>query len=231
MKTVVITGATRGLGLEFARQYRADGWHVIGTARDPDAADALRATGADILPLDVGDPASISALGAAMAGRAIDLLINNAGVMGDPAGTALSADPVEWANVFAINTLGPALVTRALLPNLKLADTPIGVTLGSQAGILAKISGPVRAPYCASKAAAHAVTISLGHELAGQGVLYFALRPGWVRTDMTDGAGHLDPAESVAQMRSAIALAVPDWAGLFIDRTGRIYPFVDTFKD
>ena len=231
MKTVLITGATRGLGLEFARQYRGAGWHVIGTARSVANTAALRATGAEILPLDVTDLVSIDALTETLGGRTIDLLLNNAGVMGPPNATALGVDPIAWNHVFAVNTLGPILVTRALLGCLKRAPAPIAVTLGSQAGILAKITGPARAPYCASKAAAHAVTISLGRELIGQGVLYFALRPGWVRTDMTKGTGDLEAPDSVAQMRRAIEQAIPDWAGLFIDRSGVIYPYDDTLHD
>ncbi|MEM9522904.1 MAG: SDR family NAD(P)-dependent oxidoreductase, partial [Pseudomonadota bacterium] len=125
MTTVLITGANRGLGLEFCRQYSEDGAQVIATARAPDNAAELKALDVECRILDVADPASAESLVTDLEGRAIDVLINNAGVMGDSTKSALDADLSEWQTAFAVNVLGPVIATRALLPNLKSAKRPV----------------------------------------------------------------------------------------------------------
>ncbi|WP_421907527.1 SDR family NAD(P)-dependent oxidoreductase [Mameliella sp.] len=223
MNTVVITGASRGLGAEFCRQYAAEGWTVIGGCRDPQGADLPDTV--RLLPLDVEEAGAVRAFAVALAGRPVDVLINNAGIMGDPAASALAANADEWDRAFRINVRGPALVTRALLANLKAASRPVAVTMGSEAGIFDRIDSAQLAIYRSTKAAAHAVTRSLGHALKDEGVLYYSLRPGRTRTDMTGGEGDHTAADSVARMRDVIANAREDWRGLFIDRSGVVYDY------
>ncbi len=229
MTTVLVTGASRGLGLEFCRQYCDAGDHVIATARAPDRASDLAALGIECHPLDVADPRSAAALAATLTGRPLDVLINNAGIMGDNTKSALDADLDEWRAAFEINVLGPAIVTRALLPNLKLAERPVAVTMGSQAGIYDRMRTANLAIYRSTKAGAHAATISLAHALKDEGVLCYSLRPGRTRTDMTGHDGDYEAEDSVRLMRKAIERSDPSWAGLFIDRSQKMYPYAGGF--
>jgi NAD(P)-dependent dehydrogenase (short-subunit alcohol dehydrogenase family) len=120
-RTVLITGANRGIGLEFARQYAAAGWRVIGTARKPDAAAELHALTAQVVQLDVSDPSSVDRLASDLAGTPIDLLINNAGIQ--PLMWKLAeVDFDAFERGLAVNTVGPVRVTRALLPNLRSGE-------------------------------------------------------------------------------------------------------------
>lgn len=228
-RTVFVTGANRGLGLEFCRQYAAEGWRVIAACRAPESAKNLMALGVELIRLDVTDSRHLSNLTNELAPHAVDVLINNAGVMGDPAYSAIDANPEEWTKAFQTNVLGPALVVRALLPNLKRSSCPIAVTMGSQAGIFDQMQSDDLVVYRSTKAAAHAVTISLGRALAHDGILYFSLRPGRTATDMTGHEGDYAVADSVQLMREAIAVADPDWVGKFIDRSQAVYEYAGGF--
>ncbi len=230
MPTIVITGASRGLGLEFAHQYADEGWTVIATCRSPSTADALQTLDVEVFELDTADPASVTSFAEKIEGRPVDLLLNNAGIMGDNTKTALDADLAEWEAAFRTNVLGPALVTRALLANLQMAEKPVAATLGSQAGIYDKMTSADTAVYRSTKAAAHAVTISLAHALKDQGVIYLSLRPGRTRTDMTGDTAHFEADDSVRLLRGVLAQVRPEWAGLFIDRSGVVYPYGGGFK-
>lgn len=224
MNTIIITGANRGLGLEFARQYSEDGWDVIATCRNLDRADGLRALKVKVMQLDVADPASCEALAGQLQGQKIDLLINNAGIMGDNTKTALDAELSEWTDAFNINVLAPALLTRLLVPNLKLSDNPVGATLGSQAGTFSNMIAAPNCVYASTKAAAHSVTISLGLALKKEGIIYVSLRPGPTKTDMLPVGAMYEVDDSVRKMRKVLAAVTPENAGKFMDRTGEEFP-------
>lgn len=228
-KTVLVTGANRGLGLEFCAQYAQAGWHVIATCRNPAQADDLSQLCVDVHPLDTANASQAEALSQQLGDQPIDLLLNNAGIMGDSDRSALDARLDEWTNAFRINVLGPAIVTRALLPNLKRAQHPVGVTLGSQSGIFGHMTGPQLVIYRSTKAAAHATTISLGAALQKECVLYFSLRPGRTATDMTQNVGDYSAVETVHLVRQTLDRTSPDWAGKFIDRSGRVFPYAGDF--
>jgi NAD(P)-dependent dehydrogenase (short-subunit alcohol dehydrogenase family) len=230
MKTVLVTGANRGLGLEFCTQYAQAGWHVIAACRNPSEADKLAQLDVDVRTLDTADARQADALAEQLAGQPIDLLLNNAGIMGDRDRSAMDADLDEWTSAFSINVLGPAIVTRALLPNLKRAEHPVGLTLGSQSGIFSYMSGPQLVIYRTTKAAAHAATISLGAALQKESVLYFSLRPGRTSTDMTQNDGDFTPDETVSLVRQTLERASLDWAGKFIDRSGQVFPYAGEFE-
>lgn len=229
MKTVLVTGASRGLGFEFCKQYAAEGWQVIATCRNPETATALHGLEVRIIGLDTADSAGAAALAETLGDQPIDLLLNNAGIMGDSSRTALDADLDEWTAAFRINVLGPAIVTRALLPNLKRAARPIAATMGSQAGIYECMTSANLAVYRSTKAAAHAVTISLAKALEGEGVLYLSLRPGSTATDMVGDRAQYTTEDSVSLMRGVLVRAVPGWAGHFVDRSGMVYPYAGGF--
>src|SRR5579862_1785459 len=136
MPTVLITGAGRGLGLEFTKQYAADGWQVIACVRNPDKADALKKIKGDVAieRLDVVDDDDVKALAARLKGRSIDLLINNAGVYGPRSG---HNDTKSWLEVFQVNTIAPYRVAEALAPLVAKSKHKTIVNVTSQMGSVA----------------------------------------------------------------------------------------------
>lgn len=187
--TVLITGANRGLGLEFARQYAERGWTVIATARDPDAAALVGLAGrfpdVTIETLDVRDVAAIRALAEKHRGRPIDVLINNAGVLGDPEAQALGTlDYDEFEQVMAVNAFAPLAMAEAFRENVAASSQKKVVSITSRSGIIS-LPGS-RGPYFyrASKVAMNMVMRVLAEELSGQGIVVALVSPPPTDTDM-----------------------------------------------
>jgi NAD(P)-dependent dehydrogenase (short-subunit alcohol dehydrogenase family) len=223
-KTVLITGANRGLGLEFARQYEKAGWSVIGTARKPDTAADLKALGARVMQLDVADDASVKRLAASLENHPIDLLINNAGMANRGAEfETVDFDSVE--RVLAVNTVGPMRVTQALLPNLRLGSTKRIVNISSDLGSVEKNTGGNFIGYRESKAALNMFARSMAAELGDEGFICIVMSPGWVRTDMGGPEANLSPAESITGMRAVIDGLSPEDNGSFQKYDGTTVPW------
>jgi NAD(P)-dependent dehydrogenase (short-subunit alcohol dehydrogenase family) len=207
MKTVFISGANRGLGFEFVRQYAAAGWRVIAGCRDPGRADALNALpNTQVVTLNVSDSQSIATAARAVSETTIDLLINNAGIYGSTAGgQTQSLDLIDldvWTTVLRTNVMGPLALTRALLPVLS-REAVIGIlssTLGSIAG---NTQGGLYA-YRSAKAAVNMVGRSLAADLKPRGIAVVLLHPGWVRTDMGGPRAPVSPVDSIAGMRQVL---------------------------
>jgi NAD(P)-dependent dehydrogenase (short-subunit alcohol dehydrogenase family) len=231
MPSALITGANRGLGLEFARQYLADGWQVYAACRDPASASQLRplAEGSDdslrILAMDVTNPASIHAAATQLDGRAIDLLLNNAGIIGPRGQTIGNIDYEAWANVFAVNTMGPMRVSEAFVEHVARSDRKLIVTLTSGMGSIADNTSGGSVLYRSSKAAVNMVMRSLAIDLAPRGITCVVINPGWVRTDMGGLNASLEPSESISRMRRIIATLGPEQSGKFFNHNGREYPW------
>jgi NAD(P)-dependent dehydrogenase (short-subunit alcohol dehydrogenase family) len=191
MATVLITGANRGIGLELARLYAVRGDTVIGAVRDPAKATALLGLGSrlEIIPLDVTSEASFAAAAKALAGRPIDIVIANAGVMG-PRGSAADEQPADvWASVLAVNVTGPFLTARAFLPNVIAAKGKIAI-LSSIMASSKKAMGNSYV-YRASKAAAANIGVNLAAEFKPSGVSVGNYHPGWVQTEMGGAAADI----------------------------------------
>jgi NAD(P)-dependent dehydrogenase (short-subunit alcohol dehydrogenase family) len=203
-ETVLITGANRGIGLELARQYAADGWHVIGTARRPDAADELRATGASIVQLDVADADSVARMAEELAGEPIDVLINNAGILPQMR-TLADIDFDKYQQVLAVNTVGPARVTQALLPNMRAGNLKKILNTTSGLGSIADNTGGGFYGYRESKAALNMFTKTIANELGSEGFVCIVMNPGWVQTDMGGPDAAVKVEDSAAGIRSVIA--------------------------
>jgi NAD(P)-dependent dehydrogenase (short-subunit alcohol dehydrogenase family) len=226
MPSVLITGANRGLGLEFARQYKADGWEVIATCRDPAKARDLAALGITAEALDVSDLAAFPPFAAGLAGRALDLFICNAGVFGGDGNeqTLGTVDADLWIETLRINTIAPLKLTEALLPALE-AGRGTAIYLSSDMGSIARNTAGGRYIYRSSKVALNGVVKSLSVDLTDRGVTAVALHPGWVLTDMGGPNGQLTPEESISGMRRVIAgLTIKD-TGRFLDYTGKEMPW------
>ncbi|MFN3820517.1 SDR family oxidoreductase [Blastomonas sp.] len=215
MPTVLITGANRGLGLEFARQYAADGWTVIATARNPDAATELKATGAEVHPFESADPASLDALQATLGDRAIDVLIANAGMMGPQ-----QFDRDGWAETLLTNAIAPTELALRLKDNVLASQQRKMIALSSVMGsITGNDSGGLTA-YRSSKAALNAAWRSLSIDWKDSGLTLAMVHPGWVQTDMGGPSAQIDATTSVAGLRKVIAGLVPGDSGAFVDYQG-----------
>lgn len=202
-RTVLITGANRGIGLEFARQYSMAGWTVIGTARHPDTAVELRELADQVLQLDVTDPASVDRLRQDLAGTPVDMLINNAGIQ--PLMWTLSeVDFAAFERSLAVNTLGPVRVTQALLPQLRSGKLRKIVNITTNLSSIAENTDGGFYGYRESKAALNMFTKSLAAELGPEGFICIVLHPGWVKTDLGSQQAPLQVDESVRGMRNVI---------------------------
>jgi NAD(P)-dependent dehydrogenase (short-subunit alcohol dehydrogenase family) len=222
--TVLITGANRGLGLEFARQYAADGWNVIATARSPERAGDLKALPVEVAALDVTDPGSVDALAKSLEGRKIDLLINNAGIFPRVRGIE-EIDFEDYSRTLAVNTVGPVRVTRALLPNLRAGEMKTIVNITSRLGSIALTDNGVFYGYRESKAALNMFTRTLANELKPEGFTCLTIHPGWVQTDMGGANANLTPEESISGMRAVIADKGPEDTGTYWSYGGEEVPW------
>jgi NAD(P)-dependent dehydrogenase (short-subunit alcohol dehydrogenase family) len=218
--SVLVTGASRGLGLEFARQYAEEGWRVYATCRDVTRPGGLAGLKGDIivLPLEVTEKRSIDALVAAFGTAPLDMLIANAGVIGPRGMTADNIDRESWIETFAVNAVAPVALAGALRRNTEKGKHKKLFAVSSRMGSIGgNISGGSYA-YRSSKAALNAVWHSLAIDLAASGYAMAVLHPGWVRTDMGGKDADIDPAESVAGMRQVIER-------LSVAETGRFYNY------
>jgi len=231
MPTMLVTGANRGLGLEFAHQYAAEGWQVFAACRAPNVAKELQQITVEsggrirVLQMDIADTASVRAAAAELKGEAIDLLLNNAGVGGPPNQRIGSLDYSAWTKVLDANTLGPMRVVEAFLDHVAKSRLKQIVTITSGMGSLADNTSGGSYAYRSSKAAVNMVMKSLAIELAPRGITCVVMNPGWVRTDMGGPRGKLSPAESIKALRSVIAALRPEDSGKFLNYTGKPYPW------
>jgi NAD(P)-dependent dehydrogenase (short-subunit alcohol dehydrogenase family) len=222
--TVLVTGANRGLGLEFARQYKEAGSRVIGTARNPDEAEELAALDVRVMQLDVTNQESVDNLVAALDGEAIDVLINNAGIF-PRVGKIDEIDFDDYNRTLAVNTVGPVRVTRALLPNLRRGELKIIAGLSSNLGSIAENERGSFYGYRESKAALNMFTKTLAAELGPEGFTCVVLTPGWVQTDMGGPNATLTPAESISGMKAVLDRLTPADNGTFWSYDGSQMPW------
>ena len=224
MATILISGANRGIGLELARQFAADGWEVIGTAPPPEAADALRANGAEVLPLEVTDPASIAALVHSLNGRPIDVLIANAGIAINLEAKPAEVTKDEFLKVVGTNTFGPLALATALKPNLLAGEKRIVTAMSSLMSSIEANDWGKQFSYRASKTGLNAIWRALTLEWEPEGLTCVLLRPGFVATEMTGGQG-LAVEESVAGMKRVVEGLTPADAGRIVGYDGLDVPW------
>lgn len=212
MKTLLITGANRGIGLEFCKQYAADGWRVLACCRDPGKADELNRLAArhpDLIKLhalDITNHAQIEQLAKTLSGESIDLLLNNAGIYpaADKHGFG-HTDYAEWMAAFNINTMAPLKMVETFVEQIARSKLKLIVTITSQMGSMDDNSSGGSYLYRSSKAAANMVVKSLSVDLKAQGITSVAFNPGWVKTDMGGPNAMIEVEQSVADMRKVIA--------------------------
>ena len=236
MSTVLITGANRGLGLEFARQYAAAGWTVLACSRA--SGQALNALVAEYpavrcYTLDVTNHAAIESLAAELADEAIDVLLNNAGFYGRVSfadgGVAHQAfgatDYENWHRVMQINVFGPMKMAEAFLSHVLRSDQKKIVTLSSMLGSMGLNTLGGMYAYRTSKAAVNMMMHSMGIDLGKQGVTAVAMHPGWVKTDMGGPGAEIEAEQAVAGVRQVIAELGPDNVGKLNAYDGSVMPY------
>lgn len=217
MPTVLITGANRGIGLEFARQYAADWWRVIATARRPDEAEDLRKLcnasegRVKIEALDVSDFAAIDALAEKLRGQSIDVILNNAGLFGpkrsaenDPRQSFGQMDFAIWRELLAVNMMAAYKMAEAFVEHVAASDDRKMVAISSTLGSIGVGQGQQYA-YASSKAGLNMVMHKLAVDLKPRGIATAVFCPGWVRTSMGGSAAALSPSQSVRGLREQIA--------------------------
>ncbi|TXR54630.1 SDR family oxidoreductase [Reinekea thalattae] len=218
METVLITGASRGIGLELTRQFLQQGYQVIATYRNqPSDALSELATNQQLVlkELEVTDQSAIKALSAQLAGQTIDILINNAGTIGADDQSLEGIEASAWLDAFAINSIAPLMVTRALLSQIEQSENPRIITISSQMGSMQRDSVGMYA-YRSSKAAVNKVVTVLANELKAKGVVACVVHPGWVKTDMGGENADITAQESATGL---LALAQK----LSLNDTGRFF--------
>ena len=226
----IVTGANRGLGLEFTRQLLARGDHVIAACRHPGKASELNHLAGEypgrlhVLPLDVAEEKSRTAFARELplVADGIDLLINNAGVLhsGERWGNVSEA---SLADSLRTNAMGPFLLAQALAP--QLADGATVANISSGMGSISDDPDFHSPSYRISKAALNMATRMLAKALESRGIPVIALCPGWVRTDMGGSSAQITPAESVSALLQVIDATKPERSGGFFDRFGKPMPW------
>jgi len=214
---VLVIGASRGIGLEFVRQYRAEGHAVTATARDEKGLAVLTELGAKALPLDLLDPRQCTALGRRLEGERFDVAILNAGVYGADKAAPSPPTEAEFDLVMHTNVLGPMRVLPALTDCL--AQGARLALLSSRMGSIGLRSSPNGWLYRASKAAANSVLKDASIAFGGRATCV-AFHPGWVKTDMGGGQAELSPLEAVQGMRAVLARLRLTDNGAFLNHNG-----------
>ena len=236
MPSMLITGASRGLGLEMVRQFGADGWRIYACCRAPGSAAALAdlaalsAGATTVHTLDVGSTAQIDALAAELRGTPIDMLVNNAGLLGhtiDQQGPGAfgTVDYETWAEVHAINTMAPLRVAEAFVDHVAASEMKLMFFMSTYMGSITDLADGNFYPYRSSKAALNMLVKALSIDLAARGVRTLAVHPGWVSTDMGGPQAPVNKEESVAGIRRVVAGYGGDQTGRFFQYDGKELPW------
>lgn len=231
---VLITGASRGIGLEMVRQFAGQGHEVIAAVRNPDSSDKLtelqKAGGGSrirIIELDVADESSVreAARQVKASHGHVDVLINNAAIAIGRKDGVENASLDDYEATFQTNAFGPVRVCKHFIPLVRNSERAFILNLSSASGIIQDVRSPDYS-YGMSKAALNMFTGKLRHELAGSGVTVYAIHPGWVRTDQGGPEAPLDVSEPARQIYElAAGLRSPDHDGFFIHSDGSSLSF------
>jgi NAD(P)-dependent dehydrogenase (short-subunit alcohol dehydrogenase family) len=219
MSTVLITGANRGIGLALTEVFRAHGHTVIAAARNLDTAEALRATGAECVTLDVSDAASVNALATDLKNRPIDFFINNAGIGDRAAIGQLDFDAFE--RVLKVNTIAPIRLIEAFTAHVAASDHKTIASISSLMGSIDDVGSGGGLAYRTSKAALNMALRTAAFTLAPKGITLLTLHPGWVQTDMGGPSAPVTREDSAKGLYKVITTAGPSETLRFQDFEGK----------
>jgi len=232
ISTVLITGANRGIGLEFATQFAVDNWRIIACCRQPDQAESLRTlknTYGDqflVHKLDLSDFAAIDQLADILNGEAIDMIINNAGVYPSARqGEFGHINYDAWLETLRTNTLAPLKMAEAFITHLEQGQQKMFAIITSKMGSIADNTRGGSYPYRTSKAAVNMVAKSMAIDLALRHITTILLHPGWVQTRMGGPGALISTQQSVTGMRAVLNQITPDDSGKFFAYDGQLIPW------
>jgi len=232
MRTTLITGANRGIGLEFSRQFAADGWRVLACSRHPEKSEELNRLAAQypdrvqVLPLDVADHVQIERLAQNHTEESIDLLINNAGIYPESDNKGFGhTDYAEWVQAFRINTMAPLKMAEAFATQISRSKLKTIVTITSKMGSIADNSSGGNYLYRSSKAALNMVVKSIAIDLKPLGIIAVVFHPGWVKTDMGGPNAMITTEQSVSGIRQVVSSFTIDDSGKFFAYDGKVIPW------
>tara|TARA_B110000305_G_C19282967_1_gene560213 strand:- start:77 stop:769 length:693 start_codon:yes stop_codon:yes gene_type:complete len=222
--TVLITGANRGLGLEFVRQYSHLGWSVLACCRNLSNSNELeilqkKFSSIEIFQLDVGNLNEIKDLSNTLKDRTIDILLNNAGIY--RSGALGSIDTEEWIESFKINTIAPYVVIKSFLNNVMRSNQKKIVSITSKMGSIDDNTSGGSYIYRTSKTALNSMMRSMTHDLENTGISTLILHPGWVKTDMGGSNAWINSTESVTGMIQQIEKLSQKNSGEYVDYSGK----------
>jgi NAD(P)-dependent dehydrogenase (short-subunit alcohol dehydrogenase family) len=226
LPTVLLTGANRGLGFEFAKSFAADGWRVHACARKGEKSKRLRSLSGDVVihRLDVTDGLKVAGLARELAAEPIDLLINNAGIYGPRTGFG-ETDYDEWAEVLKVNLLAPLRMVERFVGLLEQGQGKTIVNISSIMGSIAQNTSGSSYIYRSSKAALNMITKTLSVDLGPKGFTVVSFHPGWVQTDMGGEGADIDAPRSVAGIRKVLGGLTPAGNGKFFNYDGEELPW------
>ncbi len=221
----MIIGASRGIGLEFARQYAQAGWEVHATHR-ADGRALENIGGVCTHELEVTSKTDIQSLKQTLAGTPLDLIVLNAGIYGQQDASFGRTDVSAWLSTMHVNAIAPLQIAEALVENVANSEKKMIAAMSSKMGSMADNGSGGSYVYRSSKAALNAIVKSMSVDLfADYGIKVLALHPGWVMTDMTGANALITPQESVQGLRSVLAHAGPQDNGKFLDYKGTEIPW------
>jgi len=228
-KTVLITGANRGIGLQFVKRYATEGWQVVACCRNPKNAEELNQLAKDysvtIKQLDITDQEKIKALAESLMKTPIDLLINNAGIIGDDGVCLNNIDVENMLNVFHVNAVAPIKLIEALLPSIQEGKQKQIINISSSMGSIGHNDSGHSLAYRTSKAALNMLSKSIAIELNDKNIYLVMLHPGWVQTDMGGPGAQISTEESVTKMMALISRLKPKNSGHFYKYDGQELPW------
>ncbi|HEY8119592.1 MAG TPA: SDR family oxidoreductase [Methylophilaceae bacterium] len=228
---ILVTGANRGLGLEFCRQYAHAGWRVFACCRNPQSATELQklqqqyANNLSVHTLDVSDFRQIEPLAKELSGIKLDILLNNAGIYHKGKEAFGSVDYEAWMEAFHVNSMAPLKMAEVFIQNLHLGDQKKIVNITSKMGSIDDNTSGHHYLYRSSKTALNMVTRSLAIDLAPQGIMAIVLHPGWVQTDMGGFSAPTTVQQSIAGMRNVIEHISSKDSGKFYGYDGKEIPW------
>ena len=229
-RTILITGANRGIGLELSEQFAEDGWQVLACCRNPADAGQLQALSErglaiELHALDVTDYAQMATLSDQLANRSIDILLSNAGIYGSKGASFGEIEAEEWRQVLEVNTIAPLMLVQAFVEQVAASQQKLVAVISSKVGSIADNSSGGSYIYRSSKTAVNQVVKSLSIDLSDRDISVISLHPGWVQTEMGGPNAEISTDESVSGLKSILQSAGLAQSGQFIEFNGNSIPW------